>query len=99
DALPLFPHPHYVTVATPTQVAVALARRRQLPYQGVATGAAPYGLATPAGAALQATVPAGGCSPYGLAIAGRTLCKGPWSQPVAPLQGALATAGCPLAGG
>ncbi|RZS12986.1 hypothetical protein BHM03_00044510, partial [Ensete ventricosum] len=52
----------------------------------------------PAGAALQVTVPVGACCPCGLAVAGRLLYRGPWPQPVAPLQGALATPGRPLTG-
>ncbi|RRT34858.1 hypothetical protein B296_00046922, partial [Ensete ventricosum] len=38
-------------------------------------------------------------TPYGLAVVGCPLCRGPWPQPVAPLQGALATTDCPLIGG
>ncbi|RWV82099.1 hypothetical protein GW17_00056431, partial [Ensete ventricosum] len=47
----LFPHPHYVAVATPTHVMTALVNR-QPPCQRVADATAPCELATPAGAAL-----------------------------------------------
>ncbi|RRT55964.1 hypothetical protein B296_00016210 [Ensete ventricosum] len=70
--------------------------RRQLPYQGVAS---PYGLVAPTNAALQSIIPTDGCRPYRLAAAGRPLCRVPWSESVAPLQGALATASRPLASG
>ncbi|RWV88598.1 hypothetical protein BHE74_00045498 [Ensete ventricosum] len=44
-------------------------------------------------------MPAGTCHPYGLAAAGRPLCRGPWPQPVTALQQTLATIGHPLVGG
>ncbi|RRT33927.1 hypothetical protein B296_00040810 [Ensete ventricosum] len=42
---------------------------------------------------------ASACRPCGLPATGRPLCRGPWPQPLAPLQGALATTDRPLAGG
>ncbi|RRT52317.1 hypothetical protein B296_00045679 [Ensete ventricosum] len=51
------------------------------------------------GAVLRAAMPASACCPCELATTGLPLCRGPWPQLVAHLQGALATAGCPLVGG
>ncbi|RWW42397.1 hypothetical protein BHE74_00052055, partial [Ensete ventricosum] len=69
------------------------------PLVGCSLAGAALQLAAPASVALQATVLAGACRPYGLVTTGRPLCKGPWPQLVAPLQGALATVDRPLAGG
>ncbi|RRT73986.1 hypothetical protein B296_00024509 [Ensete ventricosum] len=53
---------------------------------------APCRLAAPAGTALQVAMPVGDYRPCGLVVAG---CR----SPIAPLQGALAIIGCPLASG
>ncbi|RRT32268.1 hypothetical protein B296_00047634 [Ensete ventricosum] len=87
DALALFPHPHYIAVATPTHVMTTLVNR-QPPCQRVVGATAPCGLATPAGAALQVVMPVGDYRPYvgGLGHSWSPLCRGPWPQPTAPLQ-------------
>ncbi|RRT78099.1 hypothetical protein B296_00008219, partial [Ensete ventricosum] len=94
----------------PLSVGNCLAKRRSplrpalLPYwpqplAGWPLAIASCELAAPTGATLQATVPTDDCRPYGLATIDRPLCRGPWPQPIAPLQGALAIADRPLAGG
>ncbi|RWW80251.1 hypothetical protein BHE74_00011412, partial [Ensete ventricosum] len=94
-ALPLWPHHGQLTLVA-------------LPRAGAAPVASPWAShckrpcrqapTTPTGWP-QSIVPTGAYRPYGLAAVGRPLCTGPWSQPVAPLQGALAIADRPLAGG
>ncbi|RRT36279.1 hypothetical protein B296_00046587 [Ensete ventricosum] len=95
--LAFFPHLHCAAIVAPAQGAATLARQ-QPPCQGAATPAA--GAAAPvSGKPLRAghwRSPLVSCrlranasmgdSPYGLALA---------AEPTVPLQGALATTGCP----
>ncbi|RRT32140.1 hypothetical protein B296_00058516 [Ensete ventricosum] len=47
----------------------------------------------------QPSIPVSAYRACGLAANGHPLCRGPWPQPIAPLQGAWTTVGRPFAGG
>ncbi|RRT53795.1 hypothetical protein B296_00024167, partial [Ensete ventricosum] len=80
DALALFPHPHYVATVALVQAAAALARWQW------ALRSAPLPLLATALAVDYSPLRASCCKRLS-PLQGGQLCRGPWSQPVTPLQG------------